>query len=162
MTDGMFQVLPSFDCEGSLEIFEIRSGVIESICLYQNLTIFVWSWLSWLFSVSLFSVCSFVCLVICWCYLLFPRAFVIFYPLPQLRAGENLFLSLSLRSSFIFVTQDCPLVVSVIAFVSFRSTLVWSLSRFHIWSVILPCERLIQVYDYAVFSAKFSFRHDGH
>lgn len=110
MTDGMFQVLPSFDCEGSLEIFEIRSGVIESICLYQNLTIFVWSWLSWLFSVSLFSVCSFVCLVICWCYLLFPRAFVIFYPLPQLRAGENLFLSLSLSTVlFYFCHPRLPL-----------------------------------------------------
>lgn len=64
MTDGMFQVLPSFDCEGLLEIFEIRSGVIESICLYQNLTKFVWSWLSWLFSISFFSVCLFVCLVL--------------------------------------------------------------------------------------------------
>lgn len=134
MTDGMFQVLPSFDCEGLLEIFEIRSGVRESICLYQNLTKFVWSWLSWLFSISFFSVCLFVCLVLL--LMLFFTPSSVCYPLPQLRAGDNLFLSLSFtlspRSSFIFVTQDCPLIVSVIAFVSFQSTLVWSLSRFHI------------------------------
>lgn len=33
----MFQVLPSFDCEGLLEIFEIRSGVIESFLLISKL-----------------------------------------------------------------------------------------------------------------------------
>lgn len=134
MTDGMFQVLPSFDCEGLLEIFEIRSGVVESICLYQNLTRFVWNWLSWLFSISFF-----FCLLICVSGIIVDAIFYSFERLLPTSPGArrwqfvSLSFSLSPRSSFIFVTQDCPLIVSVIAFVSFQNTLVWSLSRFHIW-----------------------------
>lgn len=131
MTDGMFQVLPSFHCEGLLEIFEIRSGVIESICLYQNLTRFVWSWLSWLFSISFFLFVYLSFWYYCWCCFLFLRAFVTHFPSC---APVTICFSLSLSPVlFHFCHPRLPLdrVSDSLRFVP--KYLVWSLSRFHIW-----------------------------